>query len=442
MSLKNKELDLCNGPIVKTLIRLSIPVMLTAFINMAYNLTDVFWIGNINDYAVSGAGIIGFLMWIEGSIALMPAIGGGVLFGHARGSANKEREHLVIFNGFWLAVVIGLLFCLCSYLVLDYFIGFYQVTNRVNVYAYEYFYPVSYGIVFAIINPLLSQLYQNAGNSLTPFKINTLGLVFNIILDPLLMFGLNMGIYGAGLATSLAQILVFVLFMITSFRSKNYVYEALTGFYYSFSVLVRIIGVGVFAAIRSLAHVFVSMILSRMMSAYGDLVVAVYTVGAQLESLTWMSVEGFSSAISAMVAQNYGAKLFDRVKLIAKKGLWICGLIGFGSMVILMVFRYELISLFLSEPVALELGCVYLLSFGSTQIFSAIELSATAVQNGLGNTKIPSLVSMIFRFSRLIFAIILVVPFGVYGIWYGMCLEVVLNSFVQFIVLKFNLAKL
>lgn len=442
MCLETKELDLCSGPIVKTLIKLSVPVMLTAFISMAYNLTDVFWIGNINDYAVSGAGVIGFLMWIESSIALLPAIGGGVLFGHARGNQNKLKENKVIFNSFWLAMVIGILFLGISYLGISQFISFYQMSDRVNVYAYQYFWPVSYGMIFAVINPLLSQIYQNAGNSMTPFKINAFGLIANIILDPLLMFGFNLGIYGAGLATSLAQIIVFGLFMVFSFRSKNYIYQALSKCYYSFKVLKRVVSIGFFASIRALAHVLVSIILSRMMSSYGDLVVAVYTVGAQLESLTWMSVEGFCSAISAMVAQNFGANLFERVKEIAKKGMLICLSMGLVSMLILMIFRYQLISIFLSEPEAISLGVVYLLSFGSTQMFSASELCSTSVQNGIGNTKVPSILSMIFRFSRLLFAGLLIYPFGVYGIWYGMCLEVYLNSIIQFFVLKFNLSKL
>ena len=224
---KRKHIDLTKENIRKSLIILSIPLTLTAFVQIAYTLVDMIWIGRIGSNAVAAVGVSYFLTWIGEALSLIAKIGGGVYAAQAYGRKDKKLTSLILQNG--------------------YFQGF--VTS----------------IAYIILNPIFSQSFYSIGESITPFKINTIGLVLNIVLDPIFIFGLGpipqLGIRGAAIATVTGQATVFFIFLFVMKRKVGVIKDSLENFTLSTKWQVRIFKLGLPVAFISGIHALITMII-------------------------------------------------------------------------------------------------------------------------------------------------------------------------------------
>ena len=438
----NENVNLTKGDITKSLFKLSIPLALTAFIQITYNFVDIFFLGRLGKDAIAGVGIAGFLFWIANAITLIPKIGTGVYASHAFGRSDDRETIKVLNNGYILTIAISVFYSLLLFLFSNYYVNFYGLTESASAYARDYLHIISFGMIFFFINPVLSQSFQSLGNSLTPFKINTIGLITNIIIDPILIFGYGpiprLEAKGAALATVMAQIVVTLIFVFNIFRKNKIIKSAISSFHYKRSWVISIFKMGFPAALMSSFMATISIILNKFMADFGEAAVAAYTVGSQLEAITWNTTEGLQVGIAAMVGQNYGAGLIVRVKESIKKSFVILLTIGTISMVVLFAFRYQLFKLFVpNDKETIELGAIYLAILSFSQIFMSTEIGLTGAFNGLGDTKTPAIVGMVSDFSRIPISKIFMPIFGVAGVWLAMSLTSVAKGLlVVFMLVK------
>lgn len=438
----NQNTNLTKGDITKSLFKLSIPLALTAFIQITYNFVDIFFLGRLGKDAIAGVGIAGFLFWIANAITLIPKIGTGVYASHAFGRSDDRETIKVLNNGYILTITISIFYSLLLFLFSNYYVNFYGLTESASAYARDYLHIISFGMIFFFINPVLSQSFQSLGNSLTPFKINTIGLITNIIIDPILIFGYGpiprLEAKGAALATVMAQIVVTLIFVFNIFRKNKILKSAISSFHYKRAWVISIFKMGFPAALMSSFMATISIILNKFMADFGEAAVAAYTVGSQLEAITWNTTEGLQVGIAAMVGQNYGAGLIVRVKESIKKSFMILLTIGTISMVVLFAFRYQLFKLFVpNDKETIELGAIYLAILSFSQIFMATEIGLTGAFNGLGDTKTPAIIGMVSDFSRIPISKILMPIFGVSGVWLAMSLTSVAKGLlVVFMLVK------
>lgn len=438
----NQNTNLTKGDISKSLFKLSIPLALTAFIQITYNFVDIFFLGRLGKDAIAGVGIAGFLFWIANAITLIPKIGTGVYASHAFGRSDDRETIKVLNNGYILTIGISIFYSLFLFLFSNYYVNFYGLTESASAYARDYLHIISFGMVFFFINPVLSQSFQSLGNSLTPFKINTIGLITNIIIDPILIFGYGpiprLEAKGAALATVMAQIVVSLIFVFNIFRKNKIIKSAISSFHYKRAWVISIFKMGFPAALMSSFMATISIILNKFMADFGEAAVAAYTVGSQLEAITWNTTEGLQVGIAAMVGQNYGAGLMVRVKESIKKSFMILLTIGTISMVVLFAFRYQLFKLFVpNDKETIELGAIYLAILSFSQIFMSTEIGLTGAFNGLGDTKTPAIIGMVSDFSRIPISKIFMPIFGVAGVWLAMSLTSVAKGLlVVFMLVK------
>jgi Na+-driven multidrug efflux pump len=180
----SKNLNLKEGKIRSTLVKLALPIMGTSFIHMAYNLTDIMWLGRLSTGAVAAAGTAGFFLWFGASLVMITQVGVGVNVAQYIGRNDSESAKKYITNGFQLDILIALLYSLFLFSFRHNIIGFFNLQDPdVIRMATEYLTIISMGIIFHFLNPIFSAVLNSTGNSITPFKVNTIGLVANIILD-------------------------------------------------------------------------------------------------------------------------------------------------------------------------------------------------------------------------------------------------------------------
>ncbi len=433
-----KQTNLIEGNISKALIKLALPIMGTSFIQMAYTLTDIMWLGRLSTDAVAAAGSAGFFLWFAAGLVLISKIGVGTTVAQSYGRGEISEAKKYISNGLQLDFMIGIGYALILFLFRDSLIGFFNIDDlKVHIMATEYIKIISFGIIFHFLNPVFSAILNSTGNSGTPFKINAMGLVFNIILDPLLIFGIGtfngFGVKGAAIATITSQFVVTLLFVMISKKTQNIYSHTRLLRKPELVYMRRIAKLGIPAFLQTSVHSGIGMILTRIVANFGAVGIAVQSIGSQIESLTWMTAEGFSAAMGAFVGQNYGAEKYSRIKDGYKKGMQIVGSIGLFTTILFVIFPGPIFNIFVpKDPLALKEGIVYLRILGLSQLFVSIEIGTAGAFNGLGKTMTPSVVGMVFNALRIPMAIVLstYTILGLSGIWWSISISSILKGLV------------
>jgi len=434
--MENRQL--VEGNISKALVRLAVPIMATSFVQMAYNLTDMLWLGRVGTKAVAAAGTAGFFTWFGSALFMIPKIGAEVGVAQSIGREDIDSAKKYAANTLKLDILIALIYSAILMTFRHQIIGFFRLGDKeVIQMATDYLLIISFGLLFYFLNPVFSGIFNGSGNSSTPFKINAAGLITNMILDPIMIMGIGpfpkMGIKGAAWATIIAQFVVTLIFIFTS-RKKSVLLKELNLLKIPFDKeYIRIIlKLGLPVAIHQGLFSSIAMVIARIIAQWGPIPVAVQKVGSQIESISWMTAGGFSTAISAFVGQNYGAGKLERIREGYKKGLQIVGSIGIFATILLIFGAQPVFKLFIpDDPEALEIGIRYLRILGISQLFMTIEIASQGAFNGLGRTVPPSLVSVTFNALRIPAALILSSTFlGLDGVWWSISISSVFKGTV------------
>lgn len=434
----SKELNLIEGKIVGTLTKLALPIMGTSFIQMAYNLTDIMWLGRLSTEAVAAAGTAGFFMWFGAALVMISQIGVGVGVAHAIGRNDLDDAKKYISNGFQLDFFIAIIYSIILFTFRHSIIGFFNLDDPhvVNM-AIDYLVIIAIGIVFHFLNPIFSTTLNSSGNSVAPFKVNTMGLVANMILDPVLIFGFGpipaLGIKGAALATILAQLFVTLIFIIIGKLNETIYSHVKLIVKPDLHYINNIVKLGFPPFIQMGLHASISMVLTKIVAGFGAIPVAVQSIGSQIESISWMTSEGSSSAISAFIGQNYGAKKYDRIKEGYYRGMEILGSIGILATFLLIFAAEPLFKLFTpNDPIAISEGIRYLRILGISQFFMCIEIGSAGAFNGLGKTLPPAITGATLNASRIPIAIFLskFTTLGLLGVWWSISFTSILKGII------------
>lgn len=444
-----KNVNLLDGNIFKGLTKLALPIMGTSFLQMAYNLVDLFWLGRLSPDAVAAAGTAGFFMWFGMAFLLLAKIGAEVYVAKNIGAKDYKEARHVAETALQLIISLGIIYSLILYFYNKHMIGFFDIQDKVVVQmGRDYLKIIAIGIPFAFLNPVFTAIYNGYGDSKTPFKVNAIALVINIILDPILIFKLGFGIKGAALATSLAQFIgtiIFIKFLLIDkdiFKKLN-IFKKL-----KFKKIKKIISVGLPISIKSGLFTFIAMIITRLIADWGPIPIAVQKVGSQIESLSWRTSEGFATATSTFMAQNLGAKKLDRVKEVFKKAIFLMFIVGSFASIIFVVFPKEIMSIFFKQENVLKEGVIYLRILGFSQVFMAIEITTGGAFKGLSKTSYPSFISILGNAIRIPMAYFLSSTsiLGLSGIWWSISISSMIKGTVSlsiflFLIYKKNILK-
>jgi putative MATE family efflux protein len=275
------------------------------------------------------------------------------------------------------------------------------------------------------INPVFSGIYNGLGDSKTPFYVNSIGLLFNIILDPILIFGFAglpaLGVQGAAIATVLSQFMVTMIFVLLIWGKRSPFSEFHLFVKPIKSVSLKIFKFGTPVALQSGLFSIFAIILGRIIAHWGPIPIAVQKVGSQIEAISWMTAGGFSTALSSYVGQNYGAKKWDRIWKGYIIGISAVSVVGVLASLLLIFFAEPIFRLFIPEQEAIRQGAIYLRILGVSQLFMCLEITTSGAFNGLGKTVPPSIVSIFFTGARIPAALILSSPalLGLSGVWWS-----------------------
>ncbi|WP_017826334.1 MATE family efflux transporter, partial [Clostridium botulinum] len=432
-----ERIDLTEGKIVSKLVKLALPIMGTSFIQMAYNMTDMIWIGKVGSKAVAGVGTAGFYTWLAMAFIMISKTGAEIKVAQKMGEHNLRKVKSYIVSAIQINVVLSILYTVVLLVFSDKLIGFFNLGDaEVISMSKIYLVIVAIGMIFYFINPVFTAIFNGAGSSKTPFVINTIGLAFNMVFDPVLILGIGpfpqMGVAGAAIATVIAQVIVSLSFIFVMIKGKDEYLKVNVFTKPRMDYIKVLCNIGLPGGIQNGLFTIFSMCIGRIIAVFGPVPIAVQKVGSQIEAISWMTAGGFSTALGTFVGQNYGSKKYNRINKGVKVTMVMAVIIGILASLLLILGGEYVFSFFLNDPEAVDQGTVYLRILGYSQLFMCIEITITGAFNGLGRTYIPSIIGILLTGARVPASYFLCNPnvLGLDGIWWSISISSILKGTV------------
>ena len=428
-----KKVDLTKGKVLNVLLALAIPIMGGSLLQFAYNMVDMLWVGRLGSNAVASIGSSSFLIGLGYSINALVVIGTGIKVAQSIGRKDNEETNKYINSGIILNGIIGLIYFLFIIFGSKYFISFLNLGNEyVEVDTLNYLMISAPMLIFAFYNLLYTRIFGSFGNNKEAFKISALGIIINIILDPILIYTFKFGVLGAGIATLIANIVMFVVFIVKG----NNLFKINLKLGVDSTKIKEIIRLGFPMAFQRILFTLVNIVLARIIATFGSDAIAAQKIGLQIESISYMVIGGLNGALAGFTGQNFGAKEYDRVDKGYKVALNI-GIIYTLVMAILFItIPSEIVKLFVSETSTILISSGYLKVVSISLMFSAVEMVTNGLFTGIGIPKVSANISIIFTILRIPMAIIFIKYFGLNGIWLSISVSSILKGLVSYLIYK------
>ncbi|MBO4500676.1 MAG: MATE family efflux transporter [Clostridia bacterium] len=397
------EKDLTQGSVVKNLIIFSLPFVLSNFIQSLYSVCDMIIIGNFTDTnCLNGVSNATQLTMLFTNAVIGLAVGGTVLIGQYIGSGNKGEIKKSIGTLFTLLLIIGASLSIVSPFICKPVLNLMQVNPDCMGYATSYFITVMSGTIFVFAYNALAGVMRGMGDSKHPMVFVAIAAAVNIGLDLLFVGKFGMSAFGAALATIISQAFSVIL-CVLYLRRNNFIFDFHpSSFRMEKAKLAAITKIGFPTMLNnictSLSFVFLMSMANITSSSGGG---AVGVVG-KYNGFAILPAIGVSSAISAMVAQNFGAGNIKRVKQTLMHGMVLAEGITVVIFALTRLFPEQILRLFNDDEVFIDLGKEYISSFSFDYIIVPLQFCFSGLFIGSGHTTFALLSGMC---SSLLFRI-------------------------------------
>ncbi len=365
---------------------------------MAYTLMAMSWVGRLGTVShpeiatksEAAIGAIGMLLWLTSSVAYLAMIGAEVAVGQSIGAKKMKRAAIYASHSTTTSIVLSIIWVSTLFIFATPILTFFKLEADITADAALYLRILTISLPFQFLSYNFTGIYNGAGRSIVPFRNNAAGLVLNMILDPILMFVMGLGLHGAAIGTVAAQLFVFSLF----FYQIKFGSRILGNFKFFIKpkgiYLKRIFFLGTPVSVMNSLYAIINMNLARVASIHGGhLGMMAQTTGGQIEAVTWNTSQGFSTALSAFVAQNYAANKIERGKKAYIYTIRVMLILGVIVSISFILFGAQIFGIIIPEENAMRAGAEYLFVMGLVQIFMMFELTTQGMFNGIGRTIEP-----------------------------------------------------
>ena len=431
-----KEFDLGRDKINKLLISFAIPCVISMLINSVYNIVDQIFIGKgVGTLGNAATNVIFPLVILANAIAGLIGNGAAANLSLKLGEKKESEARASIGSSITLTFIISILFAVLAYIFLPKLVYMFGCTENVYNYALSYGKIILVGAPFMIIYSVLSSIIRADGNPRYSMIMLVVGAIINIILDPVFIFGFNMGVFGGGLATVIGQVISFIIALCYLPKIKSVKLER-EDFKINKSIL-RTLSLGLSSFITQATILVLFVFMNNMMTKFGamskygaDIPLSVYGVISKINSLYISFVLGVSIGAQPIIGFNYGAGNLDRVKETLRKVLTINFVVGIIFNLIFILFPEQIAGIFISSEDAsytlfMEFAKLMCHSFLLVCALNAMEMTTSIVVQSLGNVIKATAVSFIRQIILFIpLALLLSMAFnlGLNGILYAGCL--------------------
>ena len=426
--------DLTTGSLSKSIWYLALPMIIGHMLQVTFNLADMFWVGRLGPVALAAVAMSGVVMMILITLIVGVNIGTLALVSRFVGAKdmdsadNAAMQSLII--GFTASVIIGII----GFFLTPPMLKLLGARGDVLLLGSGYIRIFYAGLAFVFFMFTISAILRGSGDSVTPTVILAIATGINIVLDPLMIFGIGfprMGINGAALATVLSFFIGGLIGLEVLLRGRSHIHLKPHHFKIDIETMHRVIKIGIPASTQMIMRGLMGAVLMAIVASFGTFAIASYGVGIRLSMFVLMPGFGFAMAAATMVGQNLGAGHPDR----GESSAWLATSYYFIFMVVcaaaFIIFAPQLISIFNRSSDVVGLGIEFLRITSWSFLFIPFGLILGRAIMGAGDTVPHMVITLISLWLfQIPAAYILAKPlgFGLNGVWYAILAASVLQS--------------
>ena len=347
MSGRNNKMELLgSAPIPKALMALGVPIMIGMLINALYNLVDAYFVGGLGESPMGAISIVFPLGQVVVGLGLMFGNGAASYLSRLLGRGDRETANKVASTALYSSVIIGAIIIIFATIFIQPILALLGATETIMPYALTYARIYVISCIFNVFNVTMNNVVASEGAAKTTMCALLLGAVLNIGLDPIFIYGLDMGVAGAAIATAISQFVSTLVYLIYAIRKKSAFSFSFKDFKPTKQIYTEVLKIGVPTLTFQLLTSLSIALINRAANGYGDAVIAGMGAVTRVTSMGTLVVFGFLKGFQPIAGFSYGAKKFDRLREAIKTSiLWstiFCVVVG----LLMALFSTQVISQF------------------------------------------------------------------------------------------------
>lgn len=418
---------LLEGPILRSLLTLAVPIVLANVLQAGYQLIDAFWVGRLGGAAVAAVSLSFPVMFLMFAVGAGLSIAGSTLIAQYVGARNHEMVSHVAGQTLLMVVIVSLILGTLGYIFAPDLLRLMGVAPDVYSDALKFMRVSFVGLVFNFTFFVFQAIMRGIGKATLPVYIVAGTVALNFILDPLLIYGWGpipgYGVMGAALATLGTQSIAAILGITVLRMGQHGIHVRRRDFIPDFSYIKRAFILGLPASIEQSARAMRLVVLSFLIASFGTLTLAAYGVGSNVLQVVIIPAFGLSMAVSALVGQNIGAGNIERAAAIGRLGAWV-GFVSLSALGVLVFFTaHHLVGFFVpGDPAVIDAGAVYLRTMSLAWGFMGVQLALTGVLRASGNMVISMVLTLVSQWVLqfpLAYVLSKHTTLGADGIWWA-----------------------
>lgn len=393
-------------PIGRLLLKLALPTVATQLINMLYNIVDRMYIGHIKDVgalALTGVGVCMPLIMIISSFAALVGNGGAPRASIYMGKKDTDAAQKILGNCFSLQIIISIILTIILLIGNKTFLLAFGASENTISYAVNYMNIYAIGTIFVQLTLGMNAFITAQGFAKTGMLSVLIGAVANIVLDPVFIFGMNMGVRGAALATIISQTLSCIWVLSFLFGKKTFLKIKPENLRLHAKIILPCVALGSSLFIMQASESIISVCFNSSLLKYGgDIAVGAMTILTSVMQFAMLPLQGLGQGAQPIMSYNYGAKNNDRVR----KTFRLLLKVSFGYSIVLwaivMLFPQMFAMMFTSDNALLSFTSQALRIYMASMFMFGIQIACQMAFNALGKAKDSIIVAVMRKFILLI----------------------------------------
>ena len=422
--MENRENVLGTESIGKLLVKYSVPAIIGMMVSALYNVVDRMFIGNIpgvGPMAITGLGVTMPVMSIIVAFGTLVGVGATTNISIKLGQGNKRNAEHILGNALSLSVMIGIILAVIGLIFLDKILMVFGASDATIGYAKVYLNIILIGTPFSLMSMMLGNLIRGDGNPRLSAIIMAVGCGTNIILDALFIFGFDMGIQGAAIATVIAQGISSIWGLAYYLKGKSNVKFRSSNLKLNVPIVKTIFAIGMAPFVMQLTNSLIQVLNNTALRTYGgDLAIGAMATISSINMIFVMPAFGFIQGMQPIVGYNYGAKKYDRAKkalLISLSAVTVVFILG---AIFIQTAPEVLVGVFNKDPELMSITVNGLKKFGIALPIIGLPIVGTNYIQSIGKAKVAMVLSLLRQVIVLIPMIMILPKFlELDGIWFA-----------------------
>ncbi|MCU9811002.1 MATE family efflux transporter [Paraclostridium sp. AKS81] len=438
--MDNSKNILGTESIGRLLLKYSVPAIIGMMVNALYNVVDRVFIGNIpgvGPLAITGLGVTMPIMSIIIAFGTLIGVGATTNVSLKLGQGDRNKAEQIVGNAVSLSVLIGILIAIFGTIFSNKMLMVFGASQSTIGYAKDYMGIILIGAIFNIMSMMFSNLIRGDGNPKLSAAIMAAGCFMNIVLDAIFIFGFNMGIQGAALATIISQAVSTIWGLTYYLRGKSNVEFKKINLKLDKTIIKTIFAIGMSPFAMQLANSMVQLMFNTSLKVYGgDLAIGAMATISSINMLFVMPAFGFVQGMQPIVGFNYGAKKYDRAKKTLKISLMLATVVFIVGALVIQIAPQLLVGAFNKDQELMNITVNGLRKYAFAMPIVGISIVGSNFIQSIGKAKMSMLLGLLRQVIVLIPMIIILPNFiGLNGIWLAQPTADIVSAIITGIVL-------